>query len=300
MKIVKFKAGLGNQMFQYAFLRLLQTKYGFEEVLADTSYFEHKDYKKYLDSGINLLSVEYCTASKKQLHRILVPYNGFEPHRPMHRLVVGSQAILNPNYYFEKNRDYVNVSSILKYSYFDGYWQSWRYLEPVRDLLLKEFQPKSKLSKKTQGFVSKYRSMNSVFVGVRKGDYTESSKSTEHYGAPCLEYYKKAIAIILDKVDNPFFVVFSDDIDWVKEKLDFRQAGILDGQIEYRDIEKIHSNFEELYVMASCKHAVMSNSNFNFWGAWMINNPDKIVVAPIEWFKDGKPIDIIPTEWNRI
>ena len=300
MKIVKLKAGLGNQMFQYAFMRLLQVKYGIKDVRLDVSYFDSPNFRKYLESGIDLLNVEYKIAAREDLRQFHIPYNNRTPHTFSHRLVSASQALFNSRYYYEKNRDYVNVESILKYSYFDGYWQSWRYLEPIRDLILEEFKPKAGLSEKTNKYIEKFSALNYVFIGVRKGDYTESSKSTNHYGAPSLDYYKKAVPLVLERVKDPYFVIFSDDIEWVRNNIDFNEAGISDNQIEFRTEDRIVSNFEEMYVMASCKHAIISNSTFNFWGAWMIDNPDKVIVAPKNWFKDGKPIDIIPPEWIQV
>lgn len=287
-------------MFQYAFAKLLATKYGVDNVLIDTSYFAHKSFAKYLDKGLNLLSVTYTTASKKDLHKYHIPYNSFKPHHFFHRAIVALQHFFNKRYFFEKNRAYVDVDAILKYSYFDGYWQSWRYIEPVRDILLEDFKPKNELSNLTKDYIKKYNSLNAVFIGIRKGDYSESAKSISHYGLPSFEYYKEAIEIIRNKVTNPYFVIFSDDIEWVKENFDFKKMGIDVSHLEFRDKEIVSNDFEETYVMASCKHAIISNSTFNFWGAWLIENKDKIVVAPKEWFKDGKPIDIVPPEWIQI
>ena len=142
--------------------------------------------------------------------------------------------------------------------------------------------------------------MSSVMVGVRKGDYTKGKKAISKFGAPSLDYYETAIKIILEKVEKPVFVVFSDDIEWVKENLTLETRPGLDIAVEYREKNKVNNDFEELFVMASCKHAIISNSTFNFWGAWLIRNPDKIVVAPKEWFKDNSPIDIVPSTWIKI
>lgn len=300
MKIVKLKAGLGNQMFQYAFAKLLMVKYGVDDVLIDTSYFAHRNFAKYLDNGLNMLSVTYTLANKKDLRKYNVPYNSFEPHHFFHRAVSAFQYIFNKNYYFEKNRDYVDINTILKYSYFDGYWQSWRYIEPIREILLKDFKPKNSLSNLTKSYIEKFRLLNAVFVGIRKGDYTESAKSTSHYGSPSFEYYKEAINIMKSKIANPYFIIFSDDIEWVKTNFNFEKIGIDISRIEFRDGSSVYNNFEEMYVMASCKHAIISNSTFNFWGAWLIENKEKMVVAPKEWFKDGKPIDIVPPDWIQI
>ena len=300
MKIVKLKAGLGNQMFQYAFCKLLETQFGVEDVLVDISYFDHKNYRKYLDSGLKKLSLTYNTASRDDLKRIRVPYNNFQPHHFLHRFVAGLQAIFNRHYYFEKNREYVDVQTILNYSYFDGYWQSWRYLEPIKDILLKDFQPKEALSRLTKDSIERYRQLNSVFIGVRRGDYAKSTKAQKMWGTPSAEYYEKALEIIKKEVEDPYFIIFSDDVDWVKQNLGFEKMVADNGRIEYRDKEKIFNNFEEMFVMSSCKHAVISNSTFNFWGAWMIDNPTKIVIAPKQWFKNGQKIDIIPPTWIQI
>ena len=276
------------------------TKYGVNDVLIDTSYFVHKNFSKFLKNGLDLLSVTYTIASKKDLHKYHVPYNSFQPHHFFHRAITASQHIFNKHYYFEKNRAYVDVNTILKYTYFDGYWQSWRYVEPIRDILLKDFKPKNELSNLTKNYIKKFSSLNAVFVGIRKGDYTESAKSTNHFGLPSFDYYKEAVEVIKNKVANPYFVIFSDDIGWVRANFDFEKMGIDISCLEFRDKTNVFSDFEETYVMSSCKHAIISNSTFNFWGAWLIENEDKIVVAPKKWFKDGKPIDIIPPYWIQI
>ena len=299
-KIIKLKAGLGNQMFQYAFYRLLELKYQINDIYLDTSYYSHPSFKKYLEFGIDKLCVNYRIAKKSDLKAIHTIYNSFKPHHFFHRLIVALQSKFNKNYYFEKNRAYINIETILNYSYFDGYWQSWRYIEPIKQALYLEFKPKNGLSNLSIKSIYKYKELNSVFVGIRKGDYSSSKKNVNHYGTPSIDYYKKAIEIIYSKVHEPFFIIFSDDIEWVKHNIDFKMLGVKEDSIEFRNDEFVFSSFEEMFVMASCKHAIISNSTFNFWGAWLLENNNKIVVAPKEWFKDGKPIDIIPPNWIKI
>ena len=96
-------------------------------------------------------------------------------------------------------------------------------------------------------------------------------------------------------VNNPVFYIFSNDIGWVKKNLDLDRYRVV-----YRENENIIDDFEELQLMASCKHSIIGNSTFHWWGAWLINNPDKIIVAPKRWFFDNKPIDIVPPTWIRI
>ena len=134
---------------------------------------------------------------------------------------------------------------------------------------------------------------NSVFVGIRRGDYLKKA-NIRKYGMTDVGYYVKALDYIVNHVENPVFYVFSDDINWAKANIIFPEKVI------FRDKECQVSDEEELFLMASCKHAIISNSTFNWWGAWMINNPNKIIIAPEKWFKDGEKIDIIPDDWIRM
>lgn len=300
MKIVKFKGGMGNQMFQYAFLRNLQLCYEIKDVKADFSYFTQCEKDKIRVPRIMSMNTICDTVTEQELKKMLYCVPSGDVLGIKYRLMVGLQAKLNSRYYFESDRAYREVDKIVKYDYFDGYWQSWRYLEPIRDVLLKEFSPKGDLSGKSLRMMEKLTKCNSVFVGIRRGDYISDKQSLAHYGDCDFDYYKKAIKLIQEKVVNPVIIFFSNDIEWVKENMNEETLGCSGIELLYRNEEDIFNDFEELYVMASCKHAIITNSTFNFWGAWLIQNPDKIVVAPKAWFKDNKPIDIVPDEWIKL
>lgn len=300
MKIVKFKGGMGNQMFQYAFLRHLQICYQQTDVKADFSYFSQCEEDKIRIPRIMEMKATCDVATEQELKSLLHFIPCGEVLGLKYRLMVGLQAKLNARYYFEKNRAYREVHKLLKYDYFDGYWQSWRYLEPIRGVLLEEFKPKGKLNEKTLRMVKKLSDCNSVFLGVRRGDYISDKQSLAHYGDCDLDYYKRAVKLIQEKVEKPVFVFFSNDIKWVKENLNEQTLDCKGVEFIYRNEEDIFNDFEELFVMASCKHAVIANSTFHFWGAWLIENSNKIVIAPKDWFKDDKPIDIVPDSWIRL
>ena len=135
---------------------------------------------------------------------------------------------------------------------------------------------------------------NAVFIGVRKGDYAADKKSIEHYGNFDSQYYLAAMKTIASKVENPKFYVFSNDVEWCKKNLDWGGYNIF-----YREPEQQTDDFEELMLMSSCKHAIIVNSTYNWWGAYLIKNPDKIVCCPKKWFFDDAPIDIVPDSWIK-
>ena len=155
-----------------------------------------------------------------------------------------------------------------------------------------EFVPNYDISTKTKDIIEKVKQENSVFVGIRKGDY---SNSESHFGSFGNDYYQKAMNYISSKVENPVFYVFSNDIPWVKENIDFSNRTVV-----YREPEDIVDDFEDFLIMTECKHSIIINSTFHWWGARLNYNKDKIVVAPQKWFFDDSPIDIIPPYWVRI
>ena len=158
---------------------------------------------------------------------------------------------------------------------------------------VKEFLvPKCTISEKTLKEIKQCNNCNSVFMGVRKGDYTAEER---HYGVFDQAYYDQAMSLIEKKVKNPVYYIFSNDIEWVKSNMNFGNHNII-----FRTKNDIVSDFEELMLMASCKHSIIVNSTYHWWGARLNYYPGKLVIAPDKWFSDGKKIDIVPPSWLRI
>jgi hypothetical protein len=200
--------------------------------------------------------------------------------------------MLNNKCYWEPNRAYREIDKLSKYAFFDGYWQSYRYVDEILDSLKMDFIPKNELSEKTKSVLNNIEKQDSVFVGIRRGDYLNDVK---HCGLFSNNYYLSAMDEISKRVNNPVFYIFSNDIEWCKENITWGNRKVV-----FREVEDQTDDFEELMLMASCKHAVIINSTFHWWGAYLIKNPDKIIICPDKWFFDDKPIDIIPPKWIRI
>ncbi|SFH87340.1 alpha-1,2-fucosyltransferase [Pisciglobus halotolerans] len=293
MKIVKFKGGLGNQLFQYAFMRLLEVGYGISEVKADFTYYNGVKGDQVRKPRIEQLNTKIKKATETDLNNVFLFSHLGDPLSFKYKFKVMLEFMLNNKYYYEKDRKKRNVQQIIEYNYFDGYWQSWKYLEQIEKELKKEISYNKDFDEKTKNFIDKIKKENAVFIGIRRGDYLESTKTRKHYGIFDSDYYTKAIEYIKEKVDTPVFYIFSNDIQWVKENMNF------DANVIYRTEDKQVSDIEELFIMAACKHAIIVNSTFYWWGAWLIENENKIVIAPKKWFKDDKPIDIVPNEWIK-
>lgn len=286
--IVRFKAGLGNQMFQYAFIRLLQEKYKIDDVKADFSYYEKA--ASFKVTSIDCFNIKIDKASSKDLSSVCIFRHNFKPHSFVYRLSILFESLMNQHYFLEPNRGFINPSSLLKFKYLDGYWQSWKYVNEIDSVIRDEFTPKN-----VSGLIDIInQDEESVFIGIRRGDYLKTRKARKHFYYTGTEYYLNAMDYMHTHLKTPVFYVFSNDLQWVKDNIPFKYP------VVYLNTGKKIKDYEELYLMSLCKHAIIPNSTFHWWAAWLINNQIKIVIRPKLWFADSKPIDIYPPEWITV
>jgi hypothetical protein len=137
---------------------------------------------------------------------------------------------------------------------------------------------------------------SAVSIHVRRGDYVSDAGTNRFHGTCSVDYYHDAVDRISGFAPASHFFVFSDGIDWAKENLRLRQP------VTYVDFNDGEKNYEDLRLMSLCKHHIIANSSFSWWGAWLNPNPDKIVIAPKKWFNDPSinTDDLIPNSWLRL
>lgn len=160
----------------------------------------------------------------------------------------------------------------------DGYWQNEIYFKDIRKIILNDFSLKKESSnfKKLKNIIL---NTNAISVHIRRGDYAKRRKTKKYHGLLPLKYYQKAVSYIIKKINNPYFYVFSDDIDWVKTNFKTSYPTHFVSQPN-----KL-TNAEELILMSCCRHNIIANSSFSWWGAWLNKNPSKIIIAPRKWFR---------------
>lgn len=176
----------------------------------------------------------------------------------------------------------------------DIYYQNEKYFSLISDIIRQEFTLKNKFSDKAQEALQKIESADSVSLHVRRGDYVLNRNINAYHGICSLDYYQAAIKLIKEKISSPTFFVFSDDIAWTKDNLKGSEFVF----VSCPEIEDV----EELILMSKCKHNIIANSSFSWWGSWLNSNSDKIVIAPQKWFNDKKANknQILPEKWIRI
>lgn len=179
--------------------------------------------------------------------------------------------------------------------YVRGQFQSEEYFKGIENILRDEFTLKQPLDSRYKELLDKIKSVQSVSIHIRRGDFM--SVVTNNPLMP-VSYYKNAVEYIKEKIPSPHFFIFSDDIEWAKKNLSFIE------QIEFVSQPDM-CDYEELTIMSRCKHNIIGNSTFSWWGAWLNIHPDKIVISPKNWLGDTERNKIyvshlLPESWIQI
>jgi Glycosyl transferase family 11. len=286
MIIVRIWEGLGNQLFQYAYARALKEK-GFDVRLDVKKCFDDK-FRKFRNDDLRQNSIHNFNITLPEINvEEYGKYNYVKRDNIVDKLIFNSaEHGLWPYKFYEEIEPYYceKLENIKGNCYIKGWFQSERYFIRIRNLLLKELTPKKKIqiSKELRDELE-YK--ESVSLHVRRGDFVKSSYALN------AAYYRKASEEIKKRYKNPRFLIFSDDLNWVRKNLDIGTNCI------YVNEDRKLQDYEELLMISRCKSNIISNSTFGWWGAWLNNNPEKIVIAPRNYWKSEK---IVPSSWLTI
>jgi len=180
--------------------------------------------------------------------------------------------------------------------YLQGYWQSELYFADIAEILRKEFQVRTPLAGENLRIAAAIKNCCSVSVHIRRGDYVTDQKTAAIHGVCSLKYYTSAVEMLIKELPAPHYFVFSDDIAWAKANL------CLNHPMTFVDHNAADKGHEDLRLMSLCRHHIIANSSFSWWGAWLNPCPEKIVIAPDRWFNDPTKdtSDLIPASWRKI
>lgn len=292
MIVTKVIGGLGNQMFQYAAGYALARE---KRVPLKLDIRDFHDYK--LHQGFELsriFNISGTPASEEDIRAVL----RWRSHPKIFSLLRrrrlawarSSRLVFEPRRY-----DEYDVSRISKDCYLHGYWQSERYFSQSASALRKEFQFVLPLSEVNQACANAITSCNAVSLHVRRGDYVTDSKAASIHGVCSLTFYREAVKLISERVSAPTFFVFSDDLDWARANIK------LPGACHFVGHNSGSESYNDMRLMSMCRHHIIANSSFSWWGAWLNSRDDKIVIAPKRWFLvERDTSDIVPEGWIRL
>jgi hypothetical protein len=295
MIVAKLMGGLGNQMFQYAFTRKLSSDLK-TDLMLDISFLQDKSFKEnftYRDFELDVFKIQATLANESNLQKfsqnkfvkIIHHIYSFTPFKPQY------QYLREPHFHFFSKALNSSVNC-----YLDGYWQSEKYFSSIRKELLAEFSPQKEVSDKTKELMLKINSCNAISLHIRRGDYVTNAHNNSYHGTCSLEYYNRAISFMRNKITDAEFFIFSDEPAWFKEnvKIDF--------PVQFITHNTGKNSYQDLILMSLCKHNIIANSSFSWWGAWLNQNQNKIVIAPKLWFNDKSKNtkDLLPENWVKI
>lgn len=298
MIIARLSGGLGNQLFQYALGRALSLK-NKDELKLDTHFFG-LGIEKARPFKLSHFNISAGIAQKADFRKIGIPSQANQDLlskilRKIYRMLEESKPLPKRKVVIERRFDFdPDIMEIKSSCYLSGVWQSEKYFKDSEDIIRKEFTLKNNPSAAAESWMRKAMECNSVSIHIRRGDYVEDPRTNRFHGVCSPEYYARAISLISQKIKDPIFFIFSDDIDWVKDNFKISHLA------HYVSDKKI-PDYEELIIMSRCRHHITANSTFSWWGAWLNENKDKIVIAPEEWFKVYEnTTDLLPDSWIKM
>jgi hypothetical protein len=291
MIIVRITGGLGNEMFQYAAARSLAKDRGCSLKLDLSICYENND-KDWVYT-FNRLNIIEDAASEQEIS-LLKNKKAKSPRKWIHRII--RNLTIKKVKHFREVDCFSFDKMLCKTSlplYIQGGFVALEYFDKYRDIFVKEFAPKNELAGKNKEFAERVSSCNSVSVHFRRGDYTFDKNAIKKNGLLSLDYYERAIDLIKTKIDNPVFFIFSNDKEWVAENFKFADRKVF---VEHNNDE---FGYEDLRLMSLCKNNIIANSTFSWWGAYLNQNPEKVVIAPQKWlaYKKTYPEEFIPRDW---
>ncbi len=282
--IVRFMGGLGNQLFEYALYKTF-IEMGFD-TYADTSAFNNR--KEIRNNQLGYFGVELREAPKKFIKKMYC-----SPQNTVAKAII--KRCGKRTYYRQRELYYDPLIKAAPCGYFDGYWQSYKYFEDYNEAVLKSIDLRliASMNKDVKEMESLLSDDNSVSVHVRLGDYLDNPQM---YGNICtLHYYEKAMEYLNNEIKNSTgkmakFYVFSNEIDKARTIIQGDNITFMNGYPE-------EEGYKDMYLMSRCKHHIMANSSFSWWGSYLGEREDTIVIAPKKWVNGIIAEDIIPERW---
>nr|WP_296480273.1 alpha-1,2-fucosyltransferase [uncultured Acetatifactor sp.] len=280
--MIYFMGGLGNQMFQYALAKNYM-KQG-KKVLANIEHYSR------LGKRVFVL----CDIFKN----ITLNFGGDEQKKEIIEKNVGNlDKYKNFRVYVEEMQNGKEKSADMSLlnttgGILHGFYQSFRFAQKIEKDLRTDFTFGTNNDYKFVEVLKTLQALNCVSVHIRRGDYT-TEKNQDIYGGICtLQYYKDAMKIVADRDGSCVFCFFSNDMKWVKEHFKIPEAIYIESNMfeNYQD-------WYDMYLMSQCKHNIIANSTFSWWGAWLNQNKDKLVIAPAKWNNIYEYRDICPDNW---
>lgn len=279
--VIQLSGGMGNQMFQYALYLQLKALGRNVKIDDKTEYVGRENARPI---RLDVFDAKYVTPAEEEMLCLTDSY--VDAVSKIRRKLTGRKTAL----YQEKSPVFDPGVLEKERAYLAGWWQSEKYFYDVREAVREAFTfKKLNLTEEMKAYKNAMENSNSVSVHIRRGDYLQVD---EVYGGICTEeYYEKAMKKMEEEVSDCHFFIFTNDIPWVKEHMRGENITVVEGNDE-------DTGYIDMYLMTRCKHYILANSSFSWWGCYLNPSKDKKVIAPKIWANGRDHRDIYTDEMN--
>jgi len=292
MVTIRLKAGMGNQMFQYAFglnmAHALKTDLRIDlSLLLDRARGEEHVYRNY---DLTIFNVPQDFTISPTLLRTLYKTKSSKICKLTRKWIERNKNYVKEPH-FHLSKDILNNPK--DNTIYEGWWQSEDYFSDIAPEIRKVFTFVHPILEESKDLLKKIKDTNSVCLNVRRTDFLK----VDTLNTTNKNYFFKAAKHMAEKVENPVFYIFSDDVEWCRKNI------ILDYPTEI--VEHKHKGIKfgnYMQLMIACKHFIIPNSSYAWWAVWLCENKEKIVIAPKIWFNDSAidTSDLVPDSWIRL
>jgi len=296
MVIVRLAGGLGNQLFQYAAARRLALKNNVPLRIDAISGFE-RDYYYKRSYALKHFCIEADCLPAAECY----PGTMGRGRRWLHRQI-SRRRPFEARSHIKEERPHCD-SRLLRLKvrrkvYLEGDWQSVKYFEDIEADLRRDLRLREAVSPISGQMAERMEGCEAVCVHVRRfvtsekeGGSGSFDRNPLHFNLG-MDYYQAAIRTLLQKIEAPHFFIFSDSPEWAKE---YFRLGYPSTFVDHNDASH---HYEDLWLMSRCKHFIIANSSFSWWGAWLGAYPDRLVYAPSRGFHNT--VDMMPETWMTV
>jgi len=283
-------AGLGNQLFEYAYARALSLEYNEPIIIYPKTALMLLVKLRFPKIGKTSYQLKYFNITPCEMQNPIISFIESIPpviHACLHRLkqeddkkmtdLFLKMTAKGKHYYADTatGRYFAHCHTDKKIKHVHGNWVSAKYFDHYSETIRNELRVNTPLFGQNQLTIEEMQSCNSVAVHFRRGDYVNEKKYNTDLNICSTDYYKRGMRYIAEHTLNPVFYIFSNDISWIKKNVIFEYP------VKY--MEYNNPAHEDLRLMYNCKHFIIPNSTFSWWGSYLSDNPDKITIAPSYW-----------------
>lgn len=298
--LILFSGGLGNQLFQYAFF-LAKQRAGDRSL----AYNTYSICREGLANGFELPRLFGLSGSDEAEDTGLVRWVRklliFQRRQGLAVLCrcllratewLAGIRVVKESDYSTFHPEYLNEPS--RPTLYFGFWQTACYFDAFEERIRQLYTFDERLvGQRNKDLLTSLQGKETVSIHIRRGDFYTQANENLYGGIASPTYYERSIAYLETQVKHPVYLVFSDDPQWAKAHLPLPEAIVVDWN-------QGQDSWQDMYLMTQCRHNIIANSTFSWWGAWLNACPNKVVVAPKRFLNCFETPDIYPDDWTLI